>query len=466
MEPQDTPNFSSLDPDSEEVSRMLESLASASSELEYLVQRLNEQLGRLGGRLRKTLLNEIRISRQRVESFLETYLSSATGEKDDLITQLSQFRQSEIRTILEVGKTSRLQAKNEAAKLFGEYSAGIRGNLEEMKSLVAAMKTDSDVKADQARISALSKESTERIADMLGTYLRRLPEISREKLGIVDSDIIQSQSKIELVLETQLGTLRDELEIISTASNRELDQTTDAQQVKFANTFKLLDHVEKNLPQRFFLHWKGDEVDTYFGEVITSFESSLMNVSELQSGAFQAKLKNIALQSKVDIESTSRNCREEMTASQKEFLGTITEQQRATWSRCDALLHKLEQAIETQVESDGNVSERVKVAMRNMAQEFRGRTVQKSHQVEMYFERAIDTMVKNVESFSDETCEQLEQEYAQSRREFGQLYEEIERQLAELQKEVSKIEKAGLGVSRIIGAYKKSSIKFTPENFE
>ena len=127
-------------------------------------------------------------------------------------------------------------------------------------------------------------------------------------------------------------------------------------------------------------------------------------------------------------------------------------------------MHKLEQAIETQVESDSGVSERVKVAMKNMAQEFRGKTVAKSHQVEMYFERSIDTMVKNVENFSDETCEQLEHEYSEARKDFGLLYEEIERQLADLQKEVSKVEKAGLGVSRIISAYKKSSIKF-PENY-
>lgn len=465
MEPQDTPNFSAIDPDSEEVSRMLESLAAASSDLEYLVQRLNEQLNRLGGRLRKTLLNEIRISRQRVESFLESYLSSATREKDELVTQLSQFRQSEIRTILDVGKSSRLQAKNEANRIFSEYSSTIRGDLEEMKALVAAMKTDVDVKADQAKVSALSKECTERIAEMLSNYLRRLPEVAREKLSVVESDILQSQTKIELVLESQLGQLKDELDVIALNSSRELEQTTDAQQVKFANTFKLLDHVEKNLPQRFYLHWKGDEVDTYFDEVVRSFEDSLLSVSDLQSGSFQAKLKNIALQSKVDIQSATRNCQEEMQASQQEFLASLTEQQRATWSRCDALLHKLEQAIETQVESDSGVSERVKVAMKNMAQEFRGKTVQKSHQVEMYFERAIDTMVKNVESFSDETCEQLEHEYSEARKEFGLLYEEIERQLAELQKEVSKIEKAGLGVSRIISAYKKSSIKF-PENFE
>lgn len=466
MEPTDPPSFSTIDPDSEEVSRMLESLASASSELEFLVQRLNDQMGRLGGRLRKTLLNEIRISRQRVEGYLESYLSSSTREKDDLITQLAQFRQSEIRTILDVGKTSRLQAKSEAARLFGEYSSGIRNELEEMKALVAAMKTDADVKADQARVSALSKECTERIAEMLATYLRRLPEISRDKLTVVESDIVQSQSKIELVLESQIGQLKDDLAAISNASARELEQTTDAQQIKFANTFKLLDHVEKNLPQRFFLHWKGEEVDGYFNEVVKSFEESLLSVSDLQSGSFQARLKNIALQSKVDINSASRNCQEEMAASQKEFLGSLTEQQRATWSRCDSLLYKLEQAIETQVDSDSGVSERIKVAMKNMAQEFRGKTIQKSHQVEMYFERAIDTMVKNVESFSDETCEQLEHEYSQARREFGLLYEEIERQLADLQKEVSKVEKAGLGVSRIIAAYKKSNIKFQTENFE
>ena len=464
MEPQDTPNFSAIDPDSEEVSRMLESLASASSDMEYLVQRLNDQLNRLGGRLRKTLLNEIRISRQRVESFLESYLSSSTREKDDLITQLSQFRQSEIRAILDVGKSSRMQAKSEANKIFADYTSTIKTELEEMKALVAAMKTDIDVKADQAKVSSLSKECTERIAEMLSNYLRRLPEVSREKLSVVESDILQSQTKIELVLESQLGQLKDELEVISHNSSRELEQTSDAQQIKFANTFKLLDHVEKNLPQRFYLHWKGDEVDSYFDEVVKSFEDSLMSVSDLQSGAFQAKLKNIALQSKVDINSATRNCQEEMQASQKEFSASLTEQQRATWARCDALLHKLEQAIETQVESDSGVSERVKVAMKNMAQEFRGKTVAKSHQVEMYFERAIDTMVKNVENFSDETTEQLEHEYSEARKDFGLLYEEIERQLADLQKEVSKVEKAGLGVSRIISAYKKSSIKF-PENY-
>ena len=82
MEPSDQSNYAAIDPDSEEVSKMLESLATASAELEYLVQRLNDQLSRLGGRLRKTLLNEIRISRQRVEIFLSSYLTTASRDKE------------------------------------------------------------------------------------------------------------------------------------------------------------------------------------------------------------------------------------------------------------------------------------------------------------------------------------------------------------------------------------------------
>lgn len=463
MEPSDPANFSSVDPDSEEVSKMLESLAAASAELEYLVQRLNDQLTRLGGRLRKTLLNEIRISRQRVDSFLSSYLSSASRDKEELLTQLSQFRQAEIRSIMEVGKTCRQQVREQSERLFKEYSARIRAVLEEVRHTISAANLDVDVRNDQQRVQTLSKECIERINEMLNNFNKRLPDLAREKMSIVDVDVVQAQGVVEDVLEEQLSQLRSDLDLIANASAAQLEQCSQAQQVKFAGTLKLLDHIEKNLSQRFFLHWKGEEVNSYFEEVASSFEVSISQVGELQSGSFQARLRNVALQSKMDILNNACNCSEEMKALQQEFIAWLAEQQRNCWTRCDSLLHRLEQAIELQVEADSGISERVKMALRNVAQEFRGKTLQKSNQVELYFERAIDTMIKNVEGFGEDSCESLEQQYAQARRDYSLLYEELERQLADLQKETIKIEKAGLGVSRIVAAYKKANISFQSE---
>ncbi|MBX9688069.1 MAG: hypothetical protein K2X27_15285 [Candidatus Obscuribacterales bacterium] len=463
MEPSDPSNFSAVDPDSEEVSKMLESLAAASAELEFLVQRLSEQLSRLGGRLRKTLLNEIRISRQRVDAFLSSYLTSASRDKEELITQLTQFRQSEIRSIMEAGKIGRQQVREQAERIFKDYSARIHAELDEIRHIISAANLDADVRTDQSRVQTLAKECVERVNEQLHNFSKRLPDLAREKMAIVDVDVVQAQSVVEDVLEEQLSRLRSELDLISAASGAQLEKCSAAQQLKFSGTLKLLDHIEKNLPQRFFLHWKGDEVNEYFEEVAQSFETSINSVSDLQSGSFQARLRNIALQSKMDILNNSRNASEEMRALQQEFIAWMAEQQRSSWTRCDNLLHKLEQAIELQVDADSGISERVKSALRSVSQEFRGKTLQKSNQVELYFERAIDNMIKNVENFGEDSCESLEQEYTQARRDYGALYEEIEKQLAELQKETMKIEKAGLGVSRIVAAYKKSNINFQPE---
>lgn len=442
---------------------MLESLASASAELEYLVQRLSDQLNRLGGRLRKTLLNEIRISRQRVEMFLSSYLSSASRDKEELLTQLSQFRQSEIRSIMEVGKSIRQQAREQSEKMFKDYSARVRAELDNIRATINAANLDADVRGDQVRVQTLSKECIERVAELLNSFSKRLPELAREKMSIVDVDVVQAQAIVEDVLEEHLTRLRVDLDAISTASGKQLEQCLSAQQLKFAGTLKLLDHIEKNLPQRFFLHWKGEEVNSYFEEVTSSFNASISSVSDLQSGSFQARLRNVALQSKMDILNNSCNTGEEMRAMQQEFIAWLSEQQRNCWTRSDSILHKLEQAIELQVEADSGISERVRLALKNVAQEFRGKTMQKANQVELYFERAIDTMIKNVESFGEDACEGLDTEYTQARREYSLIYEDLERQLAELQKDTMKIEKAGLGVSRIVAAYKKSNISFTPE---
>lgn len=463
MEPTDPANFAAIDPDSEEVSRMLESLASASAELEYLVQRLTDQLNRLGSRLRKTLLNEIRISRQRVDSFLSSYLTSASRDKEELITQLSQFRQAEIRSIMEVGKTSRQQVRDHADRLLKDCSSKIRAELENIRTTISAANLETDVRNDQTRVQNLSKECADRINEMLNSFSKRLPDLAREKMGIIDVDVVQAQAIVEDVLEEQLSKLRADLDLISNASAAQLEKCNSAQQLKFSGTLKLLDHIEKNLPQRFFLHWKGDEVNTYFEEVTNSFETSITSVSDLQSGSFQARLRNVAMQSKAEILNNSLNCSEEMKALQQEFVAWLSEQQRNCWTRCDGLLVKIEQAIELQVEADSGISERVKAALKNVAQEFRGKTLQKANQVELYFERAIDNMIKNVESSGEDACESLEHQYAQARREFGLIYDELERQLAELQKETIKIEKAGLGVSRIVAAYRKSNISFQTE---
>ncbi len=463
MEPTDPTNFLAIDPDSEEVSRMLESLAAASAELEYLVQRLDDQLNRLGGRLRKTLLNEIRISRQRVDSFLSAYLSTASRDKEELITQLVQFRQAEIRSIMEAGKTSRQQVRDHSERMFRDYSSKIRTELDALRSTLASANLEADVRNDQNRVQNLSKECGDRINELLNSFTRRLPDLAREKLGIIDVDVVQAQAVVEDVLEEQLSRLRDELDLISNASVAQLENCMQSQQVKFAGTLKLLDHIEKNLPQRFFLHWKGEEVNSYFEEVFTSFENSITSAGDLQSGSFHARLRNVTTQSKAEIVNNTLNCSEEMKALQQEFVAWMAEQQRNCWTRCDSLLQKLEQAIELQVEADSGISERVKAALKNVAQEFRGKTLQKASQVELYFERAVDNMIKNVESSGEDACEALEHQYSQARRDFGLLYEDLERQLAELQKETMKIEKAGLGVSRIVAAYRKANISFQTE---
>jgi hypothetical protein len=463
LEPSETSNFSAVDPESEEVSKMLESLANASAELEYLVQRLQDQLNRLGGRLRKTLLNEIRISRQRVDSFLSSYLTTANRDKEELLTQLTQFRQAEIRAIMDAGKIARQQVRDQSERMFKDYAARIRADLDSIRSTINATNLEADVRGDQARVQNLSKECVERVNELLSSFTRRLPELSREKMSKIDVDIVQAQSIVEDVLEEQLTRLRNELETMGGNSGAAVERAMSNQQLKFSATLKLLDHIENNLPQRFFLHWKGDEVNTYFDEVQSSFEQSITSAAELQSGSFQARLRNVALQSKMDIINNACNCTEEMKALQQEYSAWLSEQQRNCWTRCDSLLQKMEQAIELQVEADAGISERVKTALKNVAQEFRGKTLQKSNQVELYFERAIDTMIKNVESYGEDACEALDQEYSHARRDFGLLYEDLERQLAELQKDTIKIEKAGLGVSRIIAAYKKSNITFQPE---
>ncbi|MBX9725096.1 MAG: hypothetical protein K2X81_27075, partial [Candidatus Obscuribacterales bacterium] len=255
MEPTDPSNFAAVDPDSEEVSKMLESLASASAELEYLVQRLNDQLGRLGGRLRKTLLNEIRISRQRVETFLSSYLTSASRDKEELLTQLSQFRQSEIRSIMEVGKTCRQSVREQSDRMFKDYSSKIRTELDAIRLIISTANLDADVRADQTRVQNLSKECVDRVNELLNSFTKRLPDVAREKMSVVDVDVVQAQAVVEDVLEEQLVALRGELDTIANTSAGQLEQCLQSQQLKFAGTLKLLDHIEKNLPQRFFLHW-------------------------------------------------------------------------------------------------------------------------------------------------------------------------------------------------------------------
>lgn len=463
VDPTDPSSFAAIDPDSEEVTRMLESLAAASSELEYLVQRLSDQLNRLGSRLRKTLLNEIRISRQRMDQFLSSYLSASARDKEELIMQLSQFRQSEIRSITETAKGIRQQVREQSERLFKDYSSKIRATLDDIRTTVSSTNLEADARSDQMRVQNLSKECIERISDLLNSFTKRLPDLAREKMSIVEADIMQTQAIVEEVLEEQIGKLRNDLDLISKASAGQLEQCLSAQQVKFAGTLKLLDHIEKNLQQRFFMHWKGEEVDVYFHELVGSFESSLASLSEIQTGSFQARLRNVATQSKAEIQHNARNSSEEMRALQKEFEVWLAEQQRNAWTRCDSILHKIEQSIELQVEADSGITERIRMSLRNVAQEFRGKTMQKANQVELFFERALDTMIKNVESFSEDACQTLEQEYSQARRDYALLYEDVEKQLAELQKETMKIEKAGLGVSRIVAAYKKSNITFQSE---
>lgn len=463
MEPSDPSIYAAVDPDSEEVTRMLESLAAASSELEFLVQRLTDQLNRLGGRLRKTLLNEIRISRQRMDQFLSSYLSSASRDKEELLMQLTQFRQNEIRSIMETAKGIRQQLRDQSERMFKDYSLKIRANLEEIRSSISSANLEADARSDQIRVQNLSKECIERINDLLNSFTKRLPDLAKEKMSIIEADIVQTQAVVEEVLEEQITKLRNDLDLISQASAGQLEQCYSSQQVKFAGTLKLLDHIEKNLQQRFFLHWKGEEVDSYFQEVAGSFQSSIASLSEIQTSSFQTRLKNVALQSRAEIFNNARNSSEEMRSLQREFEAWLSEQQRNAWSRCDGLLHKIEQAIELQVEADSGITERVRISLRNVAQEFRGKTLQKANQVELFFERALDTMIKNVESYGEDACQTLEQEYSQARRDYALLYEDVEKQLAELQKETMKIEKAGLGVSRIVAAYKKSNITFNPE---
>lgn len=446
---------------------MLEALAAASAELEHVSQRLNDQLGRAGSRIRNTLVEEIRLSRQRVEQFLTAYLSSSTRDKDKLLTELSRFRHEEVRALTTIGQECRAKLNDQSRRFVEDNAGRIRTELNVVRSTVNALKSDAEIEADRAKVARLSAECSQRIHDLFATYIKRLPEIPREKMETATQVTSKVTSDTERNLSKLLDQLRTDLDAVSKVSTRELARHTAVQQEKVSEFQGKLDDLEKNLSERFFQLWNREEIDEYFTELTDSFEQSMNTTTELQSGTFQEKLRNVTHQSKIDIQGTSRNCREEMTALQVEFTEQLAEQQRTTWDQCDALLQKLEKAIEHHISgADGAPSERIRSALRRVTQEFRGRTAQKSFQMEMYFDKTAEGVLKSIEMMRDESCEALEGEFTVARREFGLLFEDVERQLAELQKQTNRVEKAGLGIASLIGAIKKARISFQQETKE
>src|SRR5262249_41221849 len=160
-------------------------------------------------------------------------LSSTIRDKEELITQLTQFRQQEIRAIVEVGKTSRQQLRDHSERIFREYSHKIHAELEEMKTNLSTTNLEADVRNDQTRVQTLSKESTDRIHELLSNITKRLPDVAREKVSVIEGDLVDAQSEVKALLDQQLSKMRADLEVIGNASAAKLEQSTSAQQLKF-----------------------------------------------------------------------------------------------------------------------------------------------------------------------------------------------------------------------------------------
>jgi len=449
---------------------MLEALSKASVELEKTVNVLTEQLAGYNQSLDKTLRDELQASRERLEAALRQNQEGLLKDKEAVVKALAEFKQAEIKKVILSGKTVRTglaaQVEDATRALTATMSGKITGIKEQLNTPEAEMKHKYD-ELHQSLQSAVA-ESQSKLFGAKAAEENLLSMVTKD----YDGKVVQALTAGQQNYDRSFTQKKIELESHSEKVVSELAQKYDLVigRLEGSHQAGLAGVGENNQQALAKLKQLSDSGNQIFAEQGNTFQQSLLGLGVVLNGLYEARLNNLAAQSRTEISSAAHHAEECLTTTKAELQVCLKDFQRDYVEQFEALHSRLEKSLEEFAArkdsgavrglKEERVREQLHSLFRRLGQEMLDSAASASNRLEDEFQKSMDACSQRIDTAKAQACDSLSRESGLMQKELARSFEEFDKQLIELQAQAARLEKSGRDVANFVLTIKQANLDF------
>jgi hypothetical protein len=207
-----------------------------------------------------------------------------------------------------------------------------------------------------------------------------------------------------------------------------------------------------------------------FTEQSNTFQQSLVGLSGVLNGLYEARLNNLAAQSRTEISSAAHHAEECLITTKAELQVCLKDFQRDYVAQFEALHSRLEKSLEefamrkdsgaVRGLKEERVREQLHSLFRRLGQEMLDSAASASNRLEDEFQKSMEAFSQRIDTARAQACDSLSRESGLMQQELARSFEEYDKQLLELQAQAARLEKSGRDVANFVLTIKQANLDF------
>jgi len=453
---------------------MIEALAKASAELEKSVTAFTEQLISFNESVQKSLDEELRAVKTRMESAVKNNLDELQHNKHVMMKRLLDAERVELDALSDVGRQVRATLNNNAQQIESKIEQFIDAQIKELRSFL---------EQPEAQIEQIAHDSKASLADRksrAASHLKEKQDEFRKKLADrvadLEREIVEHSEKaragIASMTEQWGSSLTAEREAYCQELDKNAEQTVTALKSADAEGHASLEQAEED--DKDSLETIGKDWRQQVNSQADAFNKLINNLSSVLKENFETRLSNAADQARQEITVLSDQAHEKISATRSELEVELHDLEKDCLHQLEATLRKLEAMVLEHANDKRNSG----VARQHKAQKLRdqmqthlkrfGASLVDSIKdaataLENDFDRATDGFHVRIEGARTSAIESLERESKLMQKDIDRTLKEFQRELSEQEAQIHKIEHAGQDAVVTVIACRKAMLSFKGE---
>lgn len=449
--------------------QLLAVLTRASQDMEKAISDSYEYVSRLNAELQQTVNSQLDESAEQVEQLIKGHLAGVSSGKDSIISQLTELRQEELKTLQNTGKELRQALLEKLEELVSAFSSQTEMHLKKFEEDLA--KTGEISSTDLDAVRQTLKEKTPKYLESIRNEISKEKNLLQEKQAkfqqtleesstVSNTELKEHCAELKARLESEgaifLGSVEESAESLIAEQKKRLSQRTES--------FALMDQLAGERIAKL------SESDSKFiKELPENFNQSSKELSELRVSLHATMVKNLALQYRTELLSAAQDAedhlqivRGELQSTLKQYQNNYAEQFQNLLSRFERTAADLSSRSEQPDNESGKGDDEIVALVNEQCSKIKKLASEQSREkvsaTEGTMEKSYEEFRLSLENIRKAACEKIESGFKERQEELMRIQQGNEEQLNSLSKELEQMEQAVAEAKDLISALDQASL--------
>ena len=450
--------------------QLLAALTKASQEMEKSVSESYDYVARLNSELERVINAQLDETAEKSELHVRSQLGSISQEKDNILSQLTELRQEELKVLQSTGKELRMALVAKLDGLVTQFKSEVDSHLKFFQAQLEAAELDNDSHVDAARKA---------LREQIPKYLRSInDEVGAEQVEIEKQHanyqtMLSQESNVSLnQLQEHSAELKARLdsegEEFLSAVDKRAEQLIAEQTEEIQKKIKSFSEMEETTGQR--IESLSAEDISYIKELPATFSDSCKQMAELQVGLHATIVKNLALQYRTEILSAAQEAEDHLQIVRADLQSILRQYQNHYSEQFENQLNKFEKlANDIASAQSGNddgaanadqVLASIQDQFANVKKLVAENSREQVSETESYMEKSYEDFRIKLENARKANLENVEQNFKRSQEELVKLQQSSEESLQELSQKIDELDQSVNEAKELIRALDQASLDF------